>query len=143
MRDRLIEFVPGLLGGVLGGVAGFFLVQYLTRFGFWAPIVMGAFAGLGCGQLSPVWSRRRGVLNALGTLGLVIYAQFLLFDPPFPFDGTIRDYVLHLPQLPPWTLGFMVINVLLAFWWGREQGIGFTRRPPKFVSSPRDRPDAD
>ena len=128
MRGRLIEFVPGLLAGVAGGVAGYLLVAVLMNQGFWMPILPGAFAGLACGQCSPVRSKVRGALIAAITLGLVIYAQWKLFVPGFEFDGSLRDYTLHLHQLPPLTLIIMAVNVASAYWWGREQGIQFARR---------------
>ena len=129
MRARLVEFVPGLLAGLVGGCAGYFLVAYLmASHGLWVPILPGAFAGLACGQLSPVASRRRGLLNALFVVGLVVYAQWKLFSPPFRFDGTLRDYALHLHLLPPITLLVMGINVVVAYWWGREPGIACARR---------------
>ena len=128
MRGRLIEFAPGLLAGVVGGVAGYFLVAVLMNQGFWMPILPGAFAGLACGQSSPVFSKTRGALIAAFTLGLVIYAQWKLFVPAFEFDGSLLDYARHLHQLPPLTLVVMAVNVAIAYWWGREQGIQFARR---------------
>ncbi len=133
MRARFLEFIPGLLAGVVGGIVGYLLVAYLIASqGLWVPILPGAFAGLACGQASPIYSRRRGVLMALFVLGLIVYAQWKLFNPAFAFDGTLRDYALHLHQLPRLTLIVMAVNVALSYWWGREQGIGFgrtSRRP--------------
>lgn len=136
MRARLLEFGPGLVAGVLGGLAGYLLVAYLMRTqGLWVPILPGALAGLACGQASPVVSRRRGIVLAFGVLGLVIGTQWQLFNPPFEFDGTLRDYLMHLHQLPALTLVLMGVNVVLGYWWGREQGIAFGRNrqpgPPK------------
>ena len=128
MRARLVEFVPGLVAGMLGGIGGYLLVAYLIRTqGWWVPILPGAFAGLACGQASAVMSRSRGIVNALLVAGLIVYVQWKLFNPPFEFDGTLRDYAMHLHQLPKLTLGLMLVNVFFGFWWGREQGIGFGR----------------
>ena len=139
MRARLLEFVPGLLAGVVGGVAGYWLVAYLIGSqGLWVPILPGAFAGLACGQASPIYSRRRGIVLAIFVLGLVVYAQWKLFNPAFAFDGTLRDYVLHLHQLPPMTLIVMAVNVVIGYWWGREQGIGFGRVSRRPIASSAD-----
>ncbi len=125
MRKLAIEFVPGLVGGLVGGYLGYLAVAYLiSHFGLWVPILPGAFAGLACGQLSPVASKVRGTINGLLGLGLAIYAQWRLFDPPFEFDKTFPSYLGHLHQLPWLTLVVFAINGLLAFWWGREQRIG-------------------
>ena len=128
MRARLVEFVPGLVAGMVGGVGGYLLMDYFRRTqGWWVPILPGALAGLACGQASPVFSRMRGIVNACFVLGLVIYAEWSFFNPPFDSDGTLRDYVLHVHQLPKLHLGLMLVNVFFGFWWGREQGIGFGR----------------
>jgi len=127
MRARLLEFVSGLLAGVLTGVAAYFLATTLMARGWWMPILTGALPGLACGQISAVASRRRGFVLALFVLGLAIFMQWKLWNPPFEFDGTLTDYVRHLPESPPITLGVMVINATLAYYWGREQGIGFGR----------------
>lgn len=133
MRARLVEYAPGLLAGIAGGVAGYFLVAYLMRCGYWAPILIGALAGLACGQFSPVASRPRGVALALLTLGWVIFAEWKLFIPSFEYDGTFADFARHVPQLSGLHQGLMAINVVMAYWWGRERGIGYDRfaRPGK------------
>ena len=139
MRARLLEFVPGLLAGGAGGAAGYFLVGYLiSSQGLWVPILPGAFAGLACGQLSPLFSRRRGVVLALLVFVLVVFAQWKFFKPGFDFDGSLADYFRHMHQLPPITLLVMAVNVAIAYWWGREQGIRFarSRRDPAPPSSP-------
>ncbi len=124
MRKLLIEFVPGLIGGAVGAALGYLAVAYLLRnSGFWVPILPGAFAGIACGQLSAVGSKRRGVANGLIGLAAAIFAQWRLFSPPFEFDGSLPAYCRHLLELPPLTLGLMVLNGLLAFWWGREERI--------------------
>ncbi len=128
MRARLLEFVPGLVAGVVGGVGGYLLVAYLIRSqALWVPILPGAFAGLACGQLSSVYSRRRGVVMAVIVAVLIVYAQWKLFKPDFPLDGSLQDYALHIYKLPPLELIVMAVNVVLGYWWGREQGIGFGR----------------
>ena len=53
MRKVLVEYVPGLVGGVVGGMAGYFVFAWLSRQGFWAPVLPGALAGLGCGLAVP------------------------------------------------------------------------------------------
>ena len=32
-------------------------------------------------------------------------------------------------EIPPLTLIVMAVNVAIAYWWGREQGVQFARRP--------------
>ncbi len=124
-----VKFVPGLLAGAVGGYLGYLAVWWvMTNSAFWVPILPGAFAGLACGQVSPVASRVRGAINGLIGLGLAIYAQWRLFNPPFEFDGTFAGYLAHLPKLPTMTLVVLALNGILAAYWGREQRIGGSRR---------------
>ncbi len=128
IRKLALEYVPGLAGGAVAGYLGYRVVAYLiSHHGWWVPILPGAFAGLACGQLSGVASKGRGAINGLLGLGLAVYAQWRLFNPPFEFDKTFPSYLTHIHQLPPITLVILVVNGLLAFWWGRERRIGSIR----------------
>jgi len=131
MRKILVDFLPGLAGGLVAGYLGYLAVGFLMgQTGFWVPILPGAFAGLACGQLSRVPSRARGALNGLIALGVAIFAQWKLFSPPFEFDGSLLGYLPHLHQLPILTLVVLALNGLLGFWWGREERIGGRRIKP-------------
>ena len=128
MRARFLEFVPGLVVGLAAGFGGYLVVMYLSTKGYWVPILPGACAGLACGQVSPVPSRRRGVVLALLTLVLVVFTEWKMFIPNFDYDGSFLDFARHVPQLSTIHLVFMAINGAIAYWWGREQGISFARR---------------
>ena len=133
MRKMILDLVPGLVAGAVGGFAGYLAVGFLIgQTGFWVPILPGALAGLACGQVSRVPSKARGALNGLIALGLATFAQWKLFSPPFKFDGSFPAYVAHLHQLPPVTLIILAINGLLGYWWGREERIGSGRGGPKY-----------
>ena len=106
--------------------------------GFWVPILPGAFAGLACGQLSSVRSWPRGVANGVVALLITIYAQFKLWNPPFDFDGTFFGYLGHLGELPALTLLLIVVNGLIAAWWGREERMGSGRIKPRPASDARE-----
>ena len=137
MRKLLIEYVPGLLGGAVGGFLGYLAVGWmLSHTPFWVPILPGAFAGLACGQLSAVASMRRGVINGLSALMMTIYGQWKLFDPPFEYDQTFPSYLAHIHQLPWLTVVVFAINGLIAFWWGRERRIGSIRDVMKPTARP-------
>jgi hypothetical protein len=120
MRKILVDFVPGLLGGLVGGVVGYFLFKYLLGYGLWAPVIPGAFAGLGCGLFSITNSTARGVLCAIQALCIGVVSNWLQLNPPFETDGSLRDYATKVFQLPPPTLFMLALGIFLGFWWGRE-----------------------
>ena len=132
MRKILIEFVPGLVGGAVGGFLGYLAVGWVMRQGFYAPLLPGALAGLGCGLLSGVPSKVRGGLCAVEALGSCLLAEWMFFLPPVRTDGSFADFLAHFPKQPPLTLIMVGIGTLLGFWWGREANL------PKRFSSRRD-----
>src|SRR5436309_3555353 len=117
MRKVVIEFVPGLVGGLLGGIAGYFVFGWLLRYGLWAPVIPGAFTGLACGLLSRTDSKPRGILCAVEALVAGVVSEWMLLSPPFETDGSLTDYVAKLPKLPPPTLLMLALGVFLGFWW--------------------------
>ena len=120
MRKILVDYVPGLLGGLVGGVIGYFIVDWIRQQGFYAPVIPGALAGLGCGFLSVTNCRIRGVLCALIALAAIVVTEWKLFSPPVQTDGSLLDFAKHFPQEPPLTLIMTVLGTFLGFWWGRE-----------------------
>jgi hypothetical protein len=120
MRKILVTFVPGLVGACLGGVAGYYAFSWITRQGFFALVVPGALAGLGSGFCSVNHSRVRGILAGLIALVAGVVSYWHDFSPPFDTDGSLRDLVMHLHQLPPITLIMLAVGTFLGFWWGRE-----------------------
>ena len=68
MRKLLIDFVPGLIAGVVGGIAGYFVVYWISRQGFYAPVLPGALAGLACGLASRTDSIPRGICVSPSTM---------------------------------------------------------------------------
>jgi hypothetical protein len=121
MKKLFWEFIPGLIGGALGGVAGYFFSRCIMSYGREAPLVPGALVGLGCGILSRSDSRARGVVCAIEALVIGLYIRFLLFDPPFEYDGSFIGYLSHVPELPGLTLVMLGIGAAMGFWWGRER----------------------
>ena len=79
MKSIAYDILPGLLGGLVGGFAGYLLLGWVVKQGYDAPVLVGAFAGLGCGMASRTDSNPRGILCAiLATIGGLL-AQWKLF----------------------------------------------------------------
>lgn len=121
-KVKHVNWPLGLVGAVLGGVAGYFLFFWVLRQGFYALLLPGATVGLGCGVLS------RGRSNTLGIVcGLLAVLVGLLADwgfEPFKTDDSLAYFLTHLHQLEPITMIMIVAGAALAYW----IGVGRTRR---------------
>ena len=116
----LVTFVPGLVGACVGGVIGYYVALWISRQGFFAPVIPGAFAGLACGFCSFDHSKIRGILCALIAFAAGIISYWKTFSPPFETDGTLLDLVAQCHHLQPLTQILLVLGTFLGFWWGRE-----------------------
>lgn len=139
MRKFFWTFVPGLVSGAIFAYLGYLAGGYImSNTALWIPILPGAMGGLGCGQVSNRRSPARGVVNGLICMGITIYAQFMLFHPPFDFDGSFLGYLAQLHKLPILTLILIAINGLIAGWWGREERIRSGRVKPQSPAESRE-----
>ena len=121
MRKVLIEYVPALFGGVIGGVAGYFIVAWISDQGFYAPVLPGALAGLGCGLLARTDSNVRGALCAVEALVAGLVVEWLVFYRPREKTlGIFLEFVGQLGKEPMITKILLALGVFLGFWWGRE-----------------------
>ena len=121
MRKVLIEYVPALIGGVVGGVVGYIIVYWIRQQGFYAPVLPGALAGLGCGLLARTDSNARGVLCAVEALILGLVTEWLVFyQPRDKTFANFQGFLGQLPQEPMVTKLLLGLGVFLGFWWGRE-----------------------
>jgi hypothetical protein len=121
MRHFFLDYIPGLLGAALGSVAGFYLVSWVSwRYGLYAPVVPGAFAGLACGFLSIRDSRIRGILCSLIALAASLVTQWKVLARNADIDHAFGTFLTHLHTESPVTLVMLAIGTFLGYWWGRE-----------------------
>jgi hypothetical protein len=116
MKSALV-ILRGIAGGVLGGVVGFFVFQWLARSGLYGMVIPGAAIGLGAGLAARGRSLALGVICALGAIGLSIFAEWALF--PFVKDTSLSFFLAHVHEKHPWKLIMMGIGGVLAFWLGQ------------------------
>jgi hypothetical protein len=119
----------GILGAVLGGVAGYFVFLWIAQQGFYALILPGAAAGLGCATMSKGQSRPLGIVCALLAVPLGLFSEWQF--APFVVDESLGYFLTHLHERQPITLILIAVGVWLAYW----LGVGSTRPT-------NDRPDA-
>jgi hypothetical protein len=106
---------------VVGGIVGYFLVEWISRQGLYAPVLPGALAGLGCGLASRTDSNVRGILCAIEATILGLITQWLVIYGPAEISfANFQGFLTRLPHQPPITLLLLALGVFLGFWWGRE-----------------------
>lgn len=121
MMRLVVSNLLGLVGAVLGGVAGFFTFQWLLGQGFYGLAIPAAFAGLGCGLLAQHRSLARGVVCGLGGLGLSLFTEWWFHDRSLN-DGSFGSMLANLRNESPVTLLMIAIGTLIAFWVGQDAG---------------------
>jgi hypothetical protein len=140
MRKILIDFVPGLVGSLVGGFLGYFLVEWLRRQGFYTIVLPGALAGLGCGLFSVTSSRVRGILCALEAAAFGLISEWLIMYGPK--EKTLDNFLGFLAQFknePLITPLMLALGVFLGYWWGREATFPWRHRFASFESKPSSR----
>ena len=108
------SLVPGLLGAVLGGVAGYFAFGWLARQGFYALALPGALVGVGCALLSKHRSYLQATICGISALLVGVFLEWRHF--PFVQDSSLGYFLSHLHQLRAVTLIMIVVGGGLAFW---------------------------
>lgn len=128
-----MDFIPGLIGAVMGGVFGYFLYKLGLQQGLKAGVVPGALVGLGSGLLSSRSSQARGLICGLGALGLGIFAEW--WNAPFLDDRSLGFFLTHMNHLPYLVIIMILLGTFLGYYWG---GQGFK---PEFAGKPTERQD--
>lgn len=104
----------GLLGAVIGGIGGGFLVKVLLAGGLYGMPIMG----LTVGYSTLLLARRGGPV--LATLaGLVTLVSGVLTEwklLPFAADESLGYFLSHLPHVMPAHLVFIAIAAGVAVW---------------------------
>lgn len=125
MSRTLLSWLLGLVGAVIGGVAGYFVFGWILRYGLYAPLIPGAFLGAGCGLLARQHSFLRGLLCGLAGLALGVYTEWKYM--PFVKDGSFTFFIQHMT---PVTMLLQALGGFLAYWFGRERLWGREEAPP-------------
>jgi hypothetical protein len=104
----------GILGAIVGGVAGYLVFFWAVRQGFYALILPGTLVGVGGGLLVKDRSALRGILcGVLGT-GLGLFAEWRF--RPFIADSGLPYFLTHLHQLQPMTLIMIIAGGAFGYW---------------------------
>ena len=119
-REHLFENLLAAVGGVVGGIAGYYLVFWLTDQGFYGMMIPGALLGLGSGLLARHPAKARGIVCGLAGLALGLYTEWK-FEPIG--DKSLVFLVAHLADKAPITRLMIVFGAGFAFWLGKDGGL--------------------
>jgi hypothetical protein len=138
MLSRVVCTILGLIGGVAGGVLGYYLFSWIYHQGFYALIVLGAGIGLGCGLLSRNRPLIRGAICGLAALVLGLYTEWKF--APFVADDRFSYLVSHFYELKPIMLHMISIGGIVSFWLGRDAAFGSVpkEKPSRLEHAPSD-----
>ncbi len=112
----------GVIGGVLGGVVGYFgFFAALEHASLYAMVMPGAFIGLGRAIGSPTKSIPMGVVCGVAAVVLSLVIEWQI--TPLNDDATIADFFAGLPNKPFRNLASLVAGPLMALWFGVGRGV--------------------
>ncbi len=141
MRERVIGIFLEVIGAAVGGFLGYIVFLWLVRQGFYGLMIPGGLLGFGCGLVARERSFVRGILCAVAALLLELYAEWKAF--PFVADESFTFMVTHFHEKAQIKILMLVGGVILAFWLGKDAGVGRggPRSKPTQPTSDADSPE--
>ncbi len=108
----------GVVGAILGGVAGWFIYGWAYSQGFYALALPGAAVGLGFAGLARRPMIAGGILCAIAAFFLMAACEWN--HSPFSDDGSFLYFLTHIHKVDSqMTLVLIGLGVALAFWFGK------------------------
>jgi hypothetical protein len=118
----VLAYVRGILGGAVGGVAGYYAFHWLIGMAQYSVMLPGVLFGLGCGLLSGKRSLGLATLSLFAGLALGVYTEWSW--APFAADDSFGYFLSHLMDLKLNTKIMVVLGGVVGFWlgWGTNRG---------------------
>jgi uncharacterized membrane protein (Fun14 family) len=110
----VVAHVRGVLGLTIGGVAGFFLFQWLVSQGFYALAIPGALMGLACGYASRIYSIVLAIVCGVSAAGLLVFIEWKVFWA----NNSFVFFLTHLHELSGLRLVMLALGIVFAAWFG-------------------------
>ncbi len=129
----IVGIVLGLGGAVVGAFLGYLLFVAIAGQGFYAIVLPGALAGVGCGALSGRKSTGLGTVCAILGLAAGIFAEWRF--APFIVDKSLFYFLRHIHELTRFTQVLILLGAVFAFWFGRGRKTGAwvrAQKPPPY-----------
>lgn len=116
--DPLQAWGLGIVGAILGAVAGWFIFGWLLGQGFYMLALPGALVGLGFGYLSRSPMIAGGIFCAILALPLTVACEWS--HRPFSTDESLGYFLSNFHKMDSVVTYIMLaFGVLCAFWFGR------------------------
>lgn len=112
-----MHWVLGLIGGIVGGILGYFAFSFLLGQGIYAMVLPGALVGIGCNLAARTYSIPLGVVCGTGALLLGVFLEWKFL--PWAEDESLGFFLQNLHQLKPITLIFIFLGTALGFSFGK------------------------
>jgi hypothetical protein len=113
-----MKLAAAILGGAVGGAAGYWLFFWMASQGFYALALPGAALGLGAGYAR---CGHRWLAYAAGFAGLLLGLLAEWRFAPFKADDGCWYFLTHVHDLKPLTLAMVAVGAVSAFWFVRER----------------------
>jgi hypothetical protein len=108
----------GIVGAILGGIAGWFIYGWLFNQGYYALALPGAAVGLGFSALARRPMIAGGAFCAVAAFFLMAACEWK--DSAFVADDSYLYFLTHIHKVDSMaTLGFIALGVAFAFWFGK------------------------
>ena len=108
----------GIVGAVVGSVAGWFIFGWLRGQGFYALSIPGALVGLGFGYFARRPMIAGGIFCAVVAFFLMVACEWN--SAPFTVDDSFSYFLTHIHKVDSQlTLVLLGLGVVFAFWFGK------------------------
>ena len=138
MPRYVISHLLGLVGAVIGGVAGFYTYKWLLSNGFVGGMIPGEFLGLGCSLLARHPSFARGAICGTAGLALGFFTDWYTTVT----DDTFWVYLQNFKSINQVYLLTIALGAFIAFWLGKDAGLSGRSRLGHLPSEPPPPPEA-
>ncbi len=109
----------GLAGAIVGGLVGYFAFRWLSKQGFYGPMLPGALLGIGAGWAARGRSQLLGVVCGFAGLFLGVFSEWM--RAPFVDDPSFTFFVAHLREMQNANVTLLMIGLggAAAYWFGQ------------------------
>jgi len=124
--SKIVGLLRGSVGGILGGILGYYAFVWLGRHGFYAIILPGSLVGMGFGVCSGRRSLAAGIACGVFAVALGIFTEWRW--RPWADDQSLAFFLSHLHKLSLVTIILILVGGAFSFWLGSGPGRDAERR---------------